>query len=57
MPLEEENHFRERQIVVESFHPLYLSPSDNPGIILVFLHCDGTGYADLEKVYVNITIS
>lgn len=44
-----ENPFAENQIVVESSHPLYLSPSDNPGTNLVFTLFDGTGYADWRK--------
>ncbi|XP_075099400.1 uncharacterized protein LOC142176188 [Nicotiana tabacum] len=47
--MEEENPFGTRQIVVESSHPLYLSPSDNPGVLLVFSPFDGTGYADWRK--------
>ncbi|XP_019242522.1 PREDICTED: uncharacterized protein LOC109222650 [Nicotiana attenuata] len=44
-----ENSFAENQIVVESSHPLYLSPSDNPGTNLVFTLFDGTWYADWRK--------
>ncbi|XP_019240570.1 PREDICTED: uncharacterized protein LOC109220564 [Nicotiana attenuata] len=44
----EENPFAENQIVVESSHPLYLSPSDNPGTDLVFTLFDGTGYGQSD---------
>ncbi|XP_019241435.1 PREDICTED: uncharacterized protein LOC109221405 [Nicotiana attenuata] len=47
--MEEENSFAQRLIVVESSHPLYLSPSDNPGTNLVFSPFDGSGYADWRK--------
>ncbi|XP_019254985.1 PREDICTED: uncharacterized protein LOC109233555 [Nicotiana attenuata] len=45
----EENSFAQNQVVVDTSHPLYLSPSDNPGINLVFTLFDGTGYADWRK--------
>ncbi|XP_019229907.1 PREDICTED: uncharacterized protein LOC109210885 [Nicotiana attenuata] len=45
----EENPFAENQIVVESSHPLYLSPSDNPGTNLVFTLFDRTGSSVLHS--------
>ncbi|XP_019228848.1 PREDICTED: uncharacterized protein LOC109209939 [Nicotiana attenuata] len=45
----EENPFAQNQVVADTYHPLYLSPSNNPGINLVFTLFDGTGYADWRK--------